>query len=233
MAGMVLLPGVMCDAGLWQAVEGALSPFSPLVFGDLSQDVSVNAMAQRVLAHSPDTFTLVGFSMGGFVAREMVRLAPARVSRLILIATSSQQDSAQSQHFKTLTANALAAAGGTFAGLSKRTIMHSLSEKRAGDSRLQAIIHSMSLRMGKAAYLRQLRMARESDTHLLSQITCPSLVIAAEDDRMRTVQESRALCDGIPDATLKIITDCGHMVPLEQPEKLVEVITDWLNAPPR
>lgn len=229
MAGMVLLPGVMCDAGLWQDVEGKLTAFAPRVFGDLSQASSLEEMAKQVLAQCPDTFTLVGFSMGGFVAREMIRQAPSRVERLILIATSSQQDSAQSQHFKKITAEALQATTGEFRGLSRKTIMHSLSEKHADDTRLHDIIHAMSLRMGKAAYIRQLLMARDSDTDTLGQIDCPTLVIAAKDDRMRTVRESSVLSDGIPGATLAVIEDSGHMLPLEQPEKLAEVMTRWLQ----
>lgn len=87
----------------------------------------------------------------------------------------------------------------------------------------------MSVRMGKEAYCRQLLMARNSDSHLLSQIRCPTLVIAAAEDRMRSVQESQTLYERIPHADLEIIEDSGHMLPLEQPAALAKVMTRWLR----
>ncbi|CAX57876.1 alpha/beta fold hydrolase [Erwinia billingiae] len=232
MAGLVLLPGVMCDAGLWQAMTDELAAFGPLVFGDLSQDSSLEAMAARVLQQAPERFTLVGFSMGGFVAREMIRQAPERVEKLILIATSSQQDSEQAQAFKAATAKTLQSARGAFRGLGHKAIALSLSEKHAGDEGLQQQVLAMSQRMGREAYCRQLLMARNSDTALLPQITCPTLVIAAAEDRMRTLHESEVLRDNIAGATLTVIEDSGHMLPLEQPQALATVMTRWLTAHP-
>lgn len=230
MTAMVLLPGVMCDAGLWQEMTEDLAPYGPLVYGDLSQDASLAEMAARVLAQAPARFTLVGFSMGGYVAREMIRQAPERVERLILIATSSQQDSEQARAFKAATARTLLAASGAFRGLGHKAIALSLSEQHAGDQRLQQQIHAMSVRAGKETYCRQLLMARPDDSGLLAQITCPTLVIAGADDRMRTLRESQILADNITGATLQVIENSGHMVPLEQPKALAAVITRWLQS---
>lgn len=224
---MVLLPGVMCDAGLWQEMTAHLAPFGPLIYGDLAHDSELEAMATRVLRQAPERFTLVGFSMGGFVAREMIRQAPERVEKLILIATSSEQDSTQMQAFKAATARSLQTAA--FRGLGQKSIALSLSKKHANDQRLNEQIYQMSLRMGKEAYCRQLLMARNSDSHLLAQISCPTLVIAAAEDRMRTVQESQRLCELIPHAELEIIADSGHMLPLEQPDALAKAMTSWLR----
>lgn len=232
MAGLVLLPGVMCDAGLWVEMSEQLAEWGPVIYGDLSQAGTLEEMAAQVLTQCPPQFTLAGFSMGGFVAREMIRQAPERVQRLILIATSSQQDSAQTQSFKTATAKALQASKGEFHGLGQKAIALSLSQKHADNPQLQAQIHQMSLRMGKEAWCRQLLMTRSSDTDQLSQIACPTLVVAAEDDRMRTLQESRTLYEHIPHAQLEIIADSGHMVPLEQPQALAEVMFRWLRATP-
>lgn len=232
MAGMVLLPGVMCDAGLWQEMAEQLAEFGPLAYGDLSQASSLKAMASAVLERSPARFTLVGFSMGGFVAREMIRQAPERVDRLILIASSSQQDSEQAKSFKAATAKTLLSSQGAFRGLGQKTIALSLSESHADDARLQQQIHAMSLRMGREAYCRQLLMDRDSDTARLHQITCPTLVVAAAQDRMRSLRESKILQEAIPGAVLEVIEESGHMVPLEQPEALVRVMKRWLEAHP-
>ncbi|WP_210338675.1 alpha/beta fold hydrolase [Ensifer sp. ENS06] len=90
---MLFVPGFMLDADLWRDVVPALGEYGPATYADLSQDGSIEAMARRTLMDAPDRFILTGFSMGGYVAREIVRQAPDRVTALILIATSARGDS--------------------------------------------------------------------------------------------------------------------------------------------
>src|SRR3954462_14407622 len=89
---LLLVPGFMADADLWRDVEGALAGYGPILHANTSQDGTLLALAQRALAAAPPSFTLIGFSMGGYVACEMARLAPRRVSALVLVATSSRGD---------------------------------------------------------------------------------------------------------------------------------------------
>jgi pimeloyl-ACP methyl ester carboxylesterase len=89
---LVLLPGFMTDPDLWADMLPSLAPLGPILHGDLSRDATIDAMARRVAAEAPDRFTLIGFSMGGYVAREITRLAPERVRALVLIATSPRAD---------------------------------------------------------------------------------------------------------------------------------------------
>lgn len=222
----------MCDDGLWQFVRPHLSALGPISFGDLSQDDSVSTMATRVLDACPAQFTLVGFSLGGYVAREVVRRAPHRVQRLILIATSSAADSQRQSQFKATVASSLQHTTGAFRGISQRAIELSLSARHAEDARLKQHIREMSMRVGRDAYIRQMLMARDSDDELLADIRCPTLVVAAAEDRMRTPGESRTLCDGIPGAKLVVVADSGHMIPLEQPERLATILQKWLADNP-
>ena len=106
---LVLLPGFMLDAGLWDDMAPLLAPLGPIHHGDLFQDETLDGMAARVLAAAPDRFVLVGFSMGGFVARQIARMAPERVRALVLVATSARGDSA-SQQARRRAANEKAAA---------------------------------------------------------------------------------------------------------------------------
>lgn len=227
---LVLLPGLMCDTGLWQHMLPALENIGPLTFGDLSQGDSVAEMADTVLAGCPPQFSLVGFSMGGFVAREIARRVPQRVQRLILIATSSAADEPMQTELKAAVAEMLQRASGPFRGLGQRAIELSLSREHESDPLLKQQILDMSLRLGRDTYIRQLLMARESDSAQLSAIRCPTLVIAAADDRMRTLAESQALAGAIPGASLAILRDSGHMLPLEQPGPLAACLYEWLSA---
>jgi pimeloyl-ACP methyl ester carboxylesterase len=49
-------------------------------------------------------------------------------------------------------------------------------------------------------------------------------VVAAAEDQLRTPQEARELADGIPGARLAIVSNSGHLIPLEQPQALANAL---------
>ena len=73
---LVLLPGFMCDAELWRDMVPDLETLGLLHYGNVYRDDTLEGMARRVLAEAPGRFVLVGFSMGGFVARVLTLMAP-------------------------------------------------------------------------------------------------------------------------------------------------------------
>lgn len=85
----------------------------------------------------------------------------------------------------------------------------------------------MGERLGREVFLRQSSLPRASDIGRLSLIRCPTLVIAARDDRLRSLDESLELKEGIPGAQWVIIEASGHMVPLEAPEAVAGAIRAW------
>jgi pimeloyl-ACP methyl ester carboxylesterase len=141
---LVLVPGFMTDPDLWQDVEGGLQGLGPTFHADLSRDGSIPAMAQRALADAPTSFILIGFSMGGYVAREMARLAPDRVQALVLIATTARGETALQAKRKAATAAMVAASPAV--SLSRSSIALSLHPDRAGDQALVARIQAMGAR---------------------------------------------------------------------------------------
>ncbi|MDN5843067.1 MAG: alpha/beta hydrolase [Alcaligenaceae bacterium] len=227
MVAILFVPGFMADRTLWDEVAACLDTTERLEFADLSVGSSIPEMARAVLAQTPGAFVLVGFSMGGYVAREMARLAPDRVRALILIATSARRDSPQQVQRKADAVRHLSTAG--FSGLGRASIQASLHPCRAQDRELIERIRGMSARLGKAVFVRQATIQRDGDLGLLSQITCPTLVIAAAEDRLRSIDESRELVSRIPKAEFIVIPGSGHMIPMEKPDELAQLISDWLK----
>jgi pimeloyl-ACP methyl ester carboxylesterase len=222
---LVLIPGFMADRELWTLLEPKLDEFGPIVHADISKDDSILAMARRVLTDSPkEKFMLIGFSLGGYVAREVARLAPDRANALVLVATSSRGDTAGQARRK---ASATGIPARPFKGLSRSSIAESLHPSRVADTDLIASIREMGARLGHDTFLRQSRLARESDFKSLGEIRCPTLIVAAEQDRIRSLDEALELNIGIPNSTLEIIRECGHMIPMEQPSALATLIKRW------
>jgi pimeloyl-ACP methyl ester carboxylesterase len=223
---LVLLPGFMLDADLWRDVEPALARLGPILHGDLFQDGTIGDMARRVLAAAPPRFVLVGFSMGGYVAREIARLAPARVAALVLVATSARADSdAQKARREAI---AQRPAETAFRGLSRTALAAALHPDRAGDAALVERLRAMGDRLGPAVFARQSGLRRDAPDTRLAGIACPTLVIAAGQDRLRSLAEAEELRAGIPGAVLRVVQDSGHMIPIEAPEALARLILDWL-----
>jgi pimeloyl-ACP methyl ester carboxylesterase len=223
---LVLLPGFMTDETLWDDMAADLRRPGSVTHGDLTQDDSIPAMAQRVLSAAPLRFVPVGFSMGGYVAREIARMAPERTIALVLIATSARGDSPEQARRKLDTVRRIAGRG--FHGLSRVAIAGSVHPDRAKDAKLTGRIADMGKRLGGQVMARQYR-PRDSDLDRLHEITCPTLVIAAAQDRLRSLAEAQELRDGIPGAVLQVIDGSGHMLPMEQPRELARIILSWLR----
>jgi len=225
---LLLLPGMMCDERLWADVAPRLGRSATLHYGDLSRDASIPAMAARVLKGAPERFHLGGFSMGGYVAREIVATAPERVQSLILMNTSSvgstPDDVARRRDMAALFA------ARPFNGLTTANLKKSVHPDRAGDAALLDHIQDMARGLGKDVFMRQLILEREDGGPSLGSIACPTLVVTCTDDLLRTVEESRTLAVGTPGARLEIIPDCGHMTPLERPDALGTLIEEWLDT---
>jgi len=224
---MLLVPGFMLAADLWRDVVPALGEFGPATYADLSQDSSIPAMARRALGEAPPEFALVGFSMGGYVAREIVRQAADRVTALILIATSARGDSSVELQRKAAIAGQ--AGNAVFKGLSRTAVVSSLHPDNAERVDIVARIQAAGQRLGGDVFRRQSLIDRRDERDDLKTIRCPTLVIAGEQDRLRSRAEALELHRGIAGSDFEIIEHTGHMVPMEAPQRLAKVIAEWLE----
>jgi len=222
MTPLVLIPGYMLDDALWDGMLPFLPPELPLHFASLAEGDSIAAMAQAILSRCPPQFSLLGFSMGGYVAREIVRIAPDRVQSLALVATSSRADLPLQVEQRSKAARATPL--GAFRGLGRAAIAQSLHPENAANETLVAQVRAMGERLGREVFVRQSLIVRDADTSRLSGIGCPTLVVAAAEDQLRTPQEARELADGIPGARLATVPNSGHLIPLEQPQALVNAL---------
>jgi pimeloyl-ACP methyl ester carboxylesterase len=203
-----------------------MEDFRPIFHADLGRDDSIRTMAERLITEAPNRFVLVGFSLGGYVAREVARLAPDAVSGLVLVATSSRADTPEQAQRK---AAAATLAADPFKGLSRPSLRASVHPDRSTDDELIGRLQDMGRRLGLGTFRRQSNLDRQGDADRLSEIRCPTLIVAGEDDELRSLDEARELHAGIAQSTLEIIAHTGHMIPMEQPAALAKVIRSWLG----
>lgn len=84
---------------------------------------------------------------------------------------------------------------------------------------------------GAAAALRG-RAERPDYTHLLSQIAVPALVVVGTEDAYTPVSDARDIHARVPDATLAVIEQAGHLPNLERPDEFNAVLAEFLHSLP-
>ena len=225
MRDIVLLPGFMCDSDLWRDMAPELSTLGPLHFGDVFHDDTLEGMAQRVLAASPERFVLVGFSMGGFVARVLALMAPQRVTGVAFIASSAREYTPAERQRRLQ--GALPGDRPKKANPGVALGLHPDSER---DPVLLERLRAMQRRLGPEVRARQSALIRNDGYADLERITCPSLVIACHQDRLRSFGETERMAKHLPNTRFEVIEDCGRMAPLEKPRELAALLADWIGT---
>src|ERR1700679_312171 len=87
---LILVPGLLCDEVVWAHQSDALADLADVHIATNGARDSLVAMAEAIIAQAPPRFALVGHSMGGRVALEVVRRVPERVMPLALMDTGQQ-----------------------------------------------------------------------------------------------------------------------------------------------
>ena len=225
---LVLVPGLLCTAALWAPQVAALADVADMSVPDHTRHDTMEGIARSILANAPERFALAGLSMGGYIAYEIVRQAPQRVTRLALLDTGSRAD-APERKARRLELNALAEREG--AEKAQDALMPFLVHKdRLGDKALVAAVRQMAADVGVAGFNRQHAaiMARPDNRPLLPGIRCPTLVLVGREDVLTPLELSREIADGIPGSHMEVIPDCGHLSTLEQPDAVNRALRAWL-----
>ena len=225
---LVLLPGLLCDARLWRPQADALSDIADIVIADMTRDETMAGMASRALDAAPERFALAGLSMGGYVALEIMRAAPERVTRLALLDTGARADTPE-QTTRRRDLIALADRG-EFKAVSPRLLPLFIHGDRLSDRPLVDDITAMADSVGKDAFLRQQKaiMGRPDSRPGLPEIACPTVVICGRDDVLTPIALSEEIAGLIPDADLVLIDECGHLSTMEWPEAVNAALREWL-----
>jgi pimeloyl-ACP methyl ester carboxylesterase len=225
---VLFLAGQLLTAEIWAAQIGALARDHDLRFGDHTRDDSIAGMAERALAEAPPAFHLVAHAMGGFIALEILRRAPERVLSLALLATLASADgpaqTERRQGYIRLVEQ------GCFPEVVEERIPILLAPEHRADPALLAAVRRMALMTGPKTFLSQQRaiMGRIDSRPGLSAIRCPTLIVRGDEDGITTAAQQEELL-AIPGSRFETVAACGHMLTLEQPEVLTDLLLDWLR----
>lgn len=225
---LILLPGLLCDGTLWTHQTTYLADITEPQVIDLTREDSIAGMATRVLNAAPDSFALAALSMGGYVALEIMREAPERVSRLALLDTSARADTREQKRRRRGLIGL--AHSGKFKGVTPRLMPQLIHADRLDDAELCDAIIGMATRIGQDAFVRQETaiLGRIDGRHRLAEITCPTLLVYGRQDALTPLDHGEEMAASIPRARLAIIEECGHLSTMERPHAVTALLRDWL-----
>lgn len=227
---LVLGPGLLNDADLWAHQMLYLSDLADITMVDTLHDETIQGMARRLLASAPPKFAYAGLSMGGYLAFELLRQAPERITKLALLDTSAREDRPEQTTFRK---EAIAAAeAGQFEDCIKRQMPVFLHPDLAADTThpMHLRVKAMNRRIGAKVYAQQMKviMSRPDSVAELGRVKVPTLVLVGRQDMGTKVEVHEEIAAGIPGARLCIVEECGHLSTMEQPAAVTALLRDWL-----
>ncbi len=230
-ATLLLLPGLLCDAALWRHQAASLGGARRVLVADLTRDDTVDAMARRALALASGPLAVCGLSMGGYVAQAMLRLAPERVRRVLLMSTGARPDTPEAARRRRAQLALASRPGTRFLGVSPRMLPDLLHPDRLADPSLGEAVLAMAARVGREGFRRQLTavLRRPDERPFLRALTLPATVMVGEGDRVTPPALAMELAALLPAARLVVLGRCGHLPPLEDPEAVTSAMRRWLE----
>lgn len=228
---VLLLPGLGCDAELFAHQAAALRALARVHVSDAqARSTTLSEAAALLWREHPGCHVLVGASMGGMLALEMHRRSPQRVQALALLGTTARPDTPELIKLRTQACELFAA--GRLEEVLRANVVFAFHPSRTQHPGLVQRYLAMLERAGAVQLIRQNRavMARVDSRPHLASIDCPVLVACGEADLLTTPEHAQEMAALMPHARLELVAGAGHMLTIEQPERVSALLVRWLHA---
>jgi pimeloyl-ACP methyl ester carboxylesterase len=254
---LVFLHGLLANCSLWSHLIPLLTPHFRCLAPDLplgahshplhpDADLSPLGVAHLVAAFLEaldlHQVTLIGNDTGGAICQLVIAHHPERITRLVLTNCDAFE-----QFFPPLVspfhygarffgigfANLLA--WGLRARVAQRGFMAALTHRRMTDADLDAVFHPLlHLPFARKEMIQFLQAISKQATlqaaQTFSRFSHPVLLVWGKDDPFFPARLAHRLQQAFPHATLEFLTHSRAFVPLDQPERLAECMTEFVHA---
>lgn len=228
---LVILPGLMADARQFLPQIVALGSTRAITVILPVRGTTVEEMALAALPDLPPRFALVGHSLGGDVALDLVRRIPERVARLALVATDPLSEPPATAAARE--ARMVAARAGRLMQAMEDEIPDRALAPGEDRAEIRAAIREMAAGLGAEVFLRQSRALQRRPDHqkTLRRAMLPALVMAGEHDTLVPPRRADFAAQLMPFGRLEVIAGAGHLAPLEAPGAVTAALAAFLEGP--
>ena len=230
MTTLVLIPGLLLTKELYSAQENHLAALHPIHHANTFGMNSITLMAEEVLDETTGMIVPIGLSMGGYVALEIARLAPDRLSGLVVMDSNAEADSPEKKEQRQ--AFIKMSNLGKFKGVTRTLLPNLIASKNLDDETITTPIMAMAEAVGRDHFVLQQTaiMGRQDQFESLRRFDKPSLFVVGEDDALTPPAMARAMAEAAPRSQYVKIANAGHLPPLENPDAVTKTLVEFISA---
>lgn len=230
MTTLVMIPGMMCDARLFAPQSELFSPDFEVIIPDLKGHNTISGFAEEILDHAPASFSLLGLSMGGIIAMEIMRLAKTRIERVALLDTNPLAEKEEIKQRRI--SQIIAVKEGRLADIMRDEMKPNYLADGPEKQSILDLCMDMAQNLGANVFEGQSHalMDRSDQTQTLKNTDIPALILCGREDQLCPIERHELMHDLMPGSQLEIIENAGHMPVLEQADITNEKIKNWLKT---
>lgn len=237
---LLLLHAFPFDRRFWSEVaplfaKGGLRVIAPDLMGFGKSPAkgpwSIADQAEAVSALLPSLgitkATVLGLSMGGYVALALIHNHPEQVEAMVLAHTKAAADSPQALQGRANAINTVQEKGvAAFADGMMEKLLAPNASPSVRDHTRSLMNQPKETVLAALAALRD----RPDRRRELSNIRVPTLVLSGEHDAIATPDEGREIAAAVPSGAFVQIPGVGHLSNLEAPDKFVSAVFDFCET---
>jgi len=221
---------MMCDARLFGPQIAELSSDTAVMVAPITRGDRIEEIASGLLDMLPRRFALAGLSMGGIVAMEILRRAPDRVARIALMDTNPLAETPPIAAARE--PQIVKARSGKMLEVMREEMKPTYLAPGPYRKEVLDLVMDMAHALGPEVFIRQSRalQRRKDQQATLRKCRVPALVLCGAHDALCPVKRHEFMAELIPNATLRVMEQSGHLPTLEQPDETTFALREWMAA---
>lgn len=224
---ILFLPGTLCTGTMFIEQINQLKQYCQnITVVQFTTEKSLTEMANKVItATKNEPCAIIGFSMGGIVALEIARTHPQLIAKLALVNSNCHADLPERKIARK--AQITQAKSGQLIELLSETFLPNYLFK--ADNAHEKLIIEMAKSLGADCFVAQVMAIedRPDSLSVLQQLKSDILIIGGKQDKICPAEHQQMMHENLPGSHIQLLEQCGHFAPLEQGEKVSNLLTNW------
>ena len=215
---IVLMPGMMCNQDVFSHQINVLDNFFNVIVIEFNEHRDIELGVENLASNLPNKFHLLGHSMGGIVAMELVKQHSKRVLSLALLNTNPYEEKQELKEKRNKTLKELDALDLISLMKSDYISRYFPDDCRDKNKLIQQCVDMASILDKKVFYNQSVALRdRKDQTSILENVDCKTLIICGERDQLCPVSYHSDMNKMIKNSDLIVLEGVGHMPIIECP----------------
>ena len=218
---IVLMPGMMCNKDIFFNQINLLEKFFNVLVIEFNEHRDIERGVKNLASNLPNQFHLLGHSMGGIVAMELVKQHSKRVLSLALLNTNPYEEKQELKDRRNETLKELDALDLISLMKSDYISRYFPDDCRDKNKLIQQCVDMASILDKKVFYNQSVALRdRKDQTSILESVDCKTLILCGERDQLCPVSYHSDMNKMIKSSDLIVLEGVGHMPIIECPQIL-------------